>query len=118
MGFDIVGLAPKNDTGRYFRNNVWWWRPLQALITILCADELTEEETRELGFNDGYKYSAEKAALIAERLAEVAANDEMLDHYRGHILELLSDSYKDCWDRDNVVEFIEFLKNSGGFEVW
>jgi hypothetical protein len=25
---DVIGLAPKSKTGEYFRNNVWWWRPL------------------------------------------------------------------------------------------
>lgn len=28
MGMDVYGLKPKNEKGSYFRNNVWWWRPL------------------------------------------------------------------------------------------
>ena len=28
MGMDVVGVNPINETGKYFRNNVWWWRPL------------------------------------------------------------------------------------------
>lgn len=28
MGMDIHGIDPKNEIGRYFRNNVWWWHPL------------------------------------------------------------------------------------------
>ena len=32
MGFDLSGLNPKNETGEYFRNNVWWWRPLAQYV--------------------------------------------------------------------------------------
>ena len=28
MGMDVYGTKPKDSTGEYFRNNVWWWRPL------------------------------------------------------------------------------------------
>jgi hypothetical protein len=28
MGMDVYGVKPKNEKGEYFRNNVWWWRPL------------------------------------------------------------------------------------------
>ena len=28
MGMDVYGNKPKNKDGEYFRNNVWWWRPL------------------------------------------------------------------------------------------
>lgn len=28
MGMDVYGIAPSNEKGNYFRNNVWWWRPL------------------------------------------------------------------------------------------
>jgi len=28
MGMDVYGIKPANETGKYFRNNVWWWRPL------------------------------------------------------------------------------------------
>lgn len=28
MGMDVYGIKPKNEIGKYFRNNVWWWHPL------------------------------------------------------------------------------------------
>ena len=28
MGMDVYGNKPKAEEGEYFRNNVWWWRPL------------------------------------------------------------------------------------------
>lgn len=117
MGFDIYGLAPSSDAGKYFRNNVWWWRPMRGLIILTCGDFLTVEEVRELGFNNGYGYSAEKAAAIARRLAEVAADDELLASYEKQIKEMLPESYESFWSKDNVLEFVQFLRNCGGFEV-
>ena len=31
MGFDVYGKDPDpgSGSGEYFRNNVWWWRPLR-----------------------------------------------------------------------------------------
>ena len=28
MGMDVYGRKPKNETGEYFRRNVWGWHPL------------------------------------------------------------------------------------------
>ena len=28
MGMDVYGTKPTDPVGEYFRNNVWWWRPL------------------------------------------------------------------------------------------
>lgn len=28
MGMDLYGKKPGTETGKYFRNNVWWWHPL------------------------------------------------------------------------------------------
>ena len=42
MGMDVFGLAPKEEKGEYFRNNVWWWRPLWDFVAQI--DELYSEE--------------------------------------------------------------------------
>jgi hypothetical protein len=28
MGMDVYGTNPTSEKGNYFRNNIWWWRPL------------------------------------------------------------------------------------------
>jgi len=28
MGMDVMGMNATSEKGEYFRNNVWWWRPL------------------------------------------------------------------------------------------
>lgn len=117
MGFDIYGQAPTSDAGKYFRNNVWWWRPMHALIMLTCGDILTFEEMRELAFNDGYAYSAEKAEAIASRLAVVAADEKLLASREKQMKERLPEIYWEHWSKDNVLEFVEFLRSCGGFEV-
>lgn len=32
MGMDLYGKKPLSNTGEYFRNNVWWWRPLAVFV--------------------------------------------------------------------------------------
>lgn len=117
MGFDIFGTAPVNAKGEYFRNNVWWWRPLQCLIELTCADILSDQELNELGLNDGYAYSAAQATAIGERLEAVARDEQILERYHQEVLASLSETYHQCWSRENVLAFAEFAKQSGGFEV-
>ena len=43
MGMDVVGRNPSTEAGKYFRANVWSWRPIHNLIVQLCSDLLDEE---------------------------------------------------------------------------
>lgn len=42
MGMDVYGKNPSSEKGEYFRNNVWWWRPLwdycESVAPHLCED--------------------------------------------------------------------------------
>ena len=78
MGFDLSGLNPnmtrpqpdlppfpdrtdkdwakyndwqEENCGTYFRNNVWWWRPLWHFVTNICDDILTEKDMEQGSFN-------------------------------------------------------------------
>lgn len=68
MGFDVIGAKPANECGKYFRNNVWWWRPLWGFVIKECQDILTEQELRGGCFNDGVYISAKKARVLGLRL--------------------------------------------------
>ena len=57
-----------DNPGEYFRNNVWWWRPLWAFISVVCDDILTEEDVERGEYNDGHEINEEKAKVISERL--------------------------------------------------
>jgi len=86
MGMDVMGVNPKSEVGEYFRNNVWWWRPL-ATYCLTVAPEVCDklssmhpqsdvdfEETEEtvladLWFtNDGFGLNADDSKELAEIL--------------------------------------------------
>ena len=45
MGMDVYGRNPDSQAGKYFRANVWSWRPIHALVIDLCSDFLDEESS-------------------------------------------------------------------------
>jgi hypothetical protein len=109
--------------GAYFRNNVWFWRPLWSYVCSVCYDILSDKDMRGGDFNDGYMISRTKAKKIASKLRKMLEN--------GHV-ELVEAEYKLDQDQlpegdfeksypfntDNVREFERFCEKSGGFEIW
>jgi hypothetical protein len=69
---DVYGKAPTDPKGEYFRNNVWWWRPLADYVCDI-APEITS--ACELWHsNDGDGLDAEASIQLADRLdAEIAS---------------------------------------------
>jgi hypothetical protein len=59
MGMDVVG---RNNPDAYFRNNVWWWRPLWDYCTEV-APELCEEVSGH--YNDGDGLDEEGALQLS-----------------------------------------------------
>jgi len=55
------------NAGLYFRNNVWWWRPLADLVIKLCK-LLDEKQKEHLHDNGGYEYNEATAHYIADTL--------------------------------------------------
>ena len=39
--------------GHYFRNNVWWWRPLWEFVCLSCDDILDEDDINKGCHNGG-----------------------------------------------------------------
>ena len=150
MGFDLSGLNPnvsrpepelppftertdddwgtyhawqEENCGVYFRNNVWWWRPLWSYVCSVCYNILSDKDIEQGSWNDGHKISKTKADKIAERLRKCLKD--------GHV-ELTEAKYKqdqgqlpdDDWNKsypfysDNVRQFERFCQKSGGFEIW
>ena len=58
----------KSNPGIYFRNNVWYWRPLWTYVCSTCDDILSEENMEDGCSNSGGKISKTKAIRIAKRL--------------------------------------------------
>jgi hypothetical protein len=62
------------NAGFYFRNNVWWWRPLADLVEHLCFF-LNEKQKEHLHDNSGYEYDEATAIKIAEALSVFVKSD-------------------------------------------
>ena len=62
------------NAGLYFRNNVWWWRPLADLVEHLCFF-LNEKQRAHLHDNSGYTYNKATAIKIAEALSLFVKSD-------------------------------------------
>jgi hypothetical protein len=108
MGFDIYGVKPElvgerpeinwdlafseektkyhdalakfedDNPGFYFRNNVWWWRPLWLYICEEVAPDILTEEDKERGsYNDAHHINAIKANYIADKIEKIDAAGEL-----------------------------------------
>ena len=135
MGMDVWGRNPSAPEGRYFRANIWSWRPIHSLIRELCADLFDEEQLARLGFNVG------AGPESGELCVEMARRFELwLEHHgQGHSIDLgirvaadgrlvlpenlgpaeaatTRSAYQ--VDDSHLKEWVAFLRACGGFEVW
>jgi hypothetical protein len=61
----------KENPGVYFRNNVWYWRPLWIFVCGSCQDILTEKDMEKGSWNDGHIITKTKSKRIAARLRKL-----------------------------------------------
>lgn len=89
MGMDVYGDNPTSDKGEYFRNNVWWWRPLWDYCLELHGD--IADKVQHGHSNDGDGLDAYHASLLGERLLRDVATgvtDEYQKRYNQYLSEL------------------------------
>jgi len=97
MGMDVIGANPKNETGEYFRNNVWWWHPLWAYCLNLHGDIAGKVVNGDLNEGDGL--GAEDAELLGKRLMEDISSGvtaEYANEYRAHLAGLPMEDCEYC----------------------
>lgn len=71
MGMDVFGVKPTNETGRYFRNNIWYWRPLANLCNALAPEICAACESWQHNAGDGLdEAGAQALALVLRRRLE------------------------------------------------
>lgn len=80
MGMDVLGKAPRSETGKYFRNNVWFWRPLADYCLKVAPDICAACEGWH--FNDGDGLDAKGSVELAEALDLELATGRTLDYER------------------------------------
>jgi hypothetical protein len=68
MGMDVYGKKPTAEIGEYFRNNVWYWRPLWEYC---CHIEPTLiQKVPNAHYNDGDGLNSKDASQLGFKLAE------------------------------------------------
>ena len=109
--------------GTYFRNNIWWWRPLWMYTCDLCKDLLKEKDMTSGTFNDGHFISKAKAKRIAKRIRDANTSGD-LDKYCTVYNQQQAELPKDDWRNGypfsvaNALEFATFCEASGGFAIY
>jgi hypothetical protein len=68
MGMDVYGRKPTSETGNYFRNNVWWWRPLADFIINNYSDDIKRIPKIAWHTNDGEGLGARDSLRLANLL--------------------------------------------------
>ena len=66
--FHKLNLYEEEVPGHYFRNNVWWWKPLWEFICISCDDILDDDDMGKGFHNGGEEIDKDKSEMIADRL--------------------------------------------------
>lgn len=68
----------EENPGYYFRNNVWYWRPLWFFVCNEIAPKILSSDDLEKGmYNDGHVISAIKANHIADKIKEFDKSGEL-----------------------------------------
>lgn len=96
MGMDVYGKAPKSDKGEYFRNNVWWWRPLWDYVNTV-APSLVDGVSGH--YNDGDGLDGEGAERLSQILM-ISLSDGTCEayekQYRKELSELPNETCEQC----------------------
>lgn len=66
MGMDVYGKNPTGETGKYFRNNVWYWRPLATYVQKVAPDICCK--CKHWQSNDGNGLNSTDSIRLADRL--------------------------------------------------
>ena len=128
--FDLKSKWEDENPGVYFRNNVWWWRPLWDYVWKLCGDDdcvetfdfaadrvITREQYEEGHHNSGAEISVHQAELIALRLEHAIKMGWTKKYRKQYETDTKDDEYQYPFHEDNVKAFAEFCKDSGGFSI-
>jgi|TARA_Y100000034_G_C6851973_1_gene386596 hypothetical protein len=119
MGFDLYGENPSGDEvpqcnfqdedetkayfawqnntdGAYFRNNVWYWRPLWDYVSDVCSDILSEKDIESGSYNDGHLIIKAKSIKIARRLFHLEKSGDIEKYERRYTDKMKSLPKEEC----------------------
>jgi hypothetical protein len=80
MGMDVYGTKPTSERGEYFRNNVWWWRPLWDYCNYVAPD-LCNTVNGDTNDGDGLDEEGAKALSL---VLKVSLSDGTCEAYQAN----------------------------------
>tara|TARA_Y100001963_G_scaffold148082_1_gene225364 strand:+ start:238 stop:762 length:525 start_codon:yes stop_codon:yes gene_type:complete len=115
-----------DNPGVYFRNNVWWWRPLWYFCCTYCNDIISQRVMESGSYNDGSGLNDEDAFKLGTKLLALIADGTASEFEKAHNErnEEIKESGEDNFEAnypfsvENVEEFAYFCLECGGFEIW
>lgn len=106
MGMDVHGKNPRSKQVEYFRNNVWWWHPLADFCVKVAPEVCSACECWHS--NDGDGLDNDGAIALSLSLQAAVNTNAALLHQR---------ECRESFSVENVIEFIAFLRDCGGFKI-
>jgi hypothetical protein len=97
MGMDVYGNSPTTQNGEYFRNNVWWWRPLADYILSQHGEIATNGCSEEYWHsNSGGGLNEEGAKALAMALRHDLETGRVAEYERKYNEYLASLDREEC----------------------
>jgi hypothetical protein len=97
MGMDVYGIKPKNESGSYFRSNVWYWHPLwdclEELHPILCAKVESPHDNSGSGLNARDSLALSK---LLKKDLEDGTIERYITQYMDHIASIPKEDCTFC----------------------
>lgn len=94
MGMDVMGKYPTNEKGEYFRNNVWWWRPLADYILENYSE--IANGCQNWHSNDGDGLDDEASKELSKALVKDLMNGTVLVYEQEYNRQLSKLERKKC----------------------
>ncbi len=116
--FEAKQQQEEDNPGIYFRNNVWWWRPLWDYVYEVCPDILGDNARYHGGHsNGGTEFTNDEAKEIADKLLQEIDEGNTEAYQKLYEIRTEDDEFNYPFDVDNVKAFADFCKDSGGFSI-
>lgn len=103
MGMDVYGKSPKKKSGEYFRNNVWWWRPLWNYCRVLHPDIAGKVVDGHSNSGDGLEAEdALKLGLLLKQDIETGVTKKYSEDYEKYINSLPLETCSLCEGKGKI----------------
>ena len=120
MGMDVTALNPVDPDNNYFRANVWRWRGIHEFMSRACKHIYGKELDIKMAYNDGAGIPSDLTVQCADAMQVLYDSDfKSLTVWNPYPHDVDSD-FKDAYviPTSRLQDWIDFVRNSGGFEVW